>query len=62
MCPYKRGERVRSLKLLRSVTPGMLLIWDREKHSYAMVEATVSKGCEYWGRIPCNVKFLNEIQ
>jgi len=33
MCPYKRGERVRALKLLRSVTPGMLLMWDRGKHS-----------------------------
>ena len=62
MCPYKMGERVRALKLLRSVTPGMLLMWDRGLHSYAMVEATVSKGCEYLGRIPCNVKFLNETQ
>jgi hypothetical protein len=62
MCPYKMGERVRALKLLRSVTPGMLLMWDRGLHSYAMVEATVSKGCEYLGRIPCNVKLLNEIQ
>ena len=62
MCPYKMGERVRALKLLRSVTPGMLLMWDRGLHSYAMVETTVSKGCEYLGRIPGNVKFLNEIQ
>ncbi|MEG4281067.1 IS4 family transposase [Microcoleus sp. MON1_C1] len=62
MCPYKTGERVRALKLLRSVTPGMLLMWDRGLHSYAMVEAAVSKGCEYLGRIPCNVKFLNETQ
>ncbi len=62
MCPYKMGERVRALKLLRSVTPGMLLMWDRGLHSYAMVEATVSKGCEYVGRIPSNVKFLNETQ
>jgi hypothetical protein len=37
-------------------------MWDRGLHSYAMVEATVSKGCEYWGRIPCKVKLLNEIQ
>ncbi len=29
MCPYKIGERVRSLKLLPSVTSGMLLTWDR---------------------------------
>jgi len=62
MCPYKMGERVRALKLLRSVADGMLLMWDRGKHSYAMVEATTSKGCEYLGRIPSNVKFLNETQ
>lgn len=62
MCPYKMGERVRALKLLRSVAEGMLLMWDRGKHSYAMVEATMSKGCEYLGRIPSNVKFLHETQ
>jgi hypothetical protein len=56
------GERVRALKLLRSVTAGMLLMWDRGLHSYSMVEATVSKGCEYLGLIPSNVKFLNETQ
>jgi hypothetical protein len=56
------GERVRALKLLRSVAEGMLLMWDRGLHSYAMVEATISKGCEYLGRIPSNVKFLNETQ
>ena len=60
MCPYRIGERVRALKLLRSVTEGMLLMWDRGLHSYAMVQATVSKGCDYLGRIPANVKFLNE--
>ncbi len=54
------GERVRSLKLLRSVTSEMLLMWDRGLHSYAMVQTTVSKGCDYLGRIPANVKFLSE--
>lgn len=29
MCPYRIGERVRVKKLLRSVTQGMLLMWDR---------------------------------
>jgi hypothetical protein len=56
------GERVRALKLWSSVTPGMLLMWERGLHSDAMVEATVSKGGEYLGLIPCNVKLLNEIQ
>lgn len=60
MCPYRMGERVRALKLLRSVSSGMLLMWDRGLHSYAMVQATVAKGCDYLGRIPANVKFLAE--
>lgn len=60
MCPYRIGERVRALRLLRSVTSGMLLMWDRGLHSYAMVQATLVKGCDYLGRIPANVKFLVE--
>lgn len=58
MCPYRIGERVRALRLLRSVRKGMLLMWDRGLHSYAMVQATVAQGCDYLGRIPANVKFL----
>ena len=57
MCPYRIGERVRAKKLLRSVTPGMLLMWDRGLHSYAMVNATLAQGSHYLGRIPANVKF-----
>jgi len=40
----------------------MLLMWDRGLHSYAMVEAKFSKGCDYQGRIPSNVQFTNETQ
>ncbi len=57
MCPYRIGERVRAKKLLRSVTQGMLLMWDRGLHSYAMVRATLTKKCDYLGRVPKNVKF-----
>lgn len=57
MCPYRMGERVRVLKLLRSVTEGMLLMWDRGLHSYRMVQATIAPRCHYLGRIPKNVKF-----
>ena len=60
MCPYRMSERVRALRLLRSVTAGMLLMWDRGLHSYAMVQATGLKSCDYLGRIPANVKFLAE--
>jgi len=57
MCPYRIGERVRAKKLLRSVTQGMLLMWDRGLHSFAMVQATLLQRCDYLGRVPANVKF-----
>ena len=57
MCPYRMSERVRVRKLLRSVTEGMLLMWDRGLHSYRMVQATVAQKCHYLGRVPKNVKF-----
>lgn len=57
LCPYRIGERVRAKKLLRSVTTGMLLMWDRGLHSYAMVNATITQGCDYLGRVPANIKF-----
>lgn len=61
ICPYRIGERVRAKKLLRSVAQGMLLMWDRGLHSYAMVNATLERGCDYLGRIPANVKFEVEL-
>jgi hypothetical protein len=32
LSPYRIGERVRAIKLLRSVESGMLLTWDRGLH------------------------------
>lgn len=61
MCPYRIGERVRAGKLLRSVTAGMLLMWDRGLHSYAMVKATLAQKCDYLGRVPKNVKLQVEL-
>lgn len=60
MCPYRIGERVRVKKLLRSVSQGMLLMWDRGLHSYAMVKATLAQKCDYLGRVPKNVKLSVE--
>jgi hypothetical protein len=57
ICPYRIGERVRARKLLRSVSQGMLLMWDRGLHSYVMVMETLSQGADYLGRMPKNVKF-----
>ncbi len=60
MSPYRVGERVRAKKLLRSVTQGMLLMWDRGLHSYVMVQQTLKQECDYLGRVPANVKFSIE--
>lgn len=57
LCPYRMGERVRVLRLLRSVTAGMLLMWDRGLHSYKMGRATLARGCHLLGRAPANVRF-----
>src|SRR5258705_59709 len=35
--PCRGGEGPAALRLLRSVGPGMLLLWDRNFHSYRMV-------------------------
>ena len=55
--PYRIGERVRAIKLLRSVEQGMLLTWDRGLHSFKMVQATLDRQCHLLGRIPKNIKF-----
>jgi len=60
LCPYRMGERARAVKLLRSVTAGMLLMWDRGLHSYHMVNATLVSQCHYLGRVPANVKLQVE--
>lgn len=57
ICPYRMGERRRSLKLLRSIGTGMLLMWDRGLHSFRMVHSTLARGGHYLGRVPANVKF-----
>jgi Insertion element 4 transposase N-terminal/Transposase DDE domain len=57
LSPYRMGERRKALNLLRSVEPGMLLMWDRGLHSFKMVKATQERGRHFLGRVPKNVKF-----
>jgi hypothetical protein len=57
ICPYRMGERRRALKLLRSISSGMLLMWDRGLHSFRRVQTTLNQGGHYLGRVPANVKF-----
>lgn len=55
--PYRIGERKGALKLLRSIGPGMLLMWDRGLHSFKMVHAALKQKSHILGRLPAHVKF-----
>jgi hypothetical protein len=55
-CPYRIGERRGALKLLRSVSKDMLLMWDRGLHSFKMFNAAIKQGCNVLGRVPSHVK------
>ena len=54
--PYGTGEVVGAHRLLRSVTPGMLLLVDRGLHSYAFVRAVCQRGAQVLGRLPANIR------
>lgn len=53
--PCRAGEGPAGLRLLRSVGPGMLLLWDRNFHSYALVQAALARGAHCLGRAKTNL-------
>ena len=53
--PFHTGEVPTALRLLRSVGPGMLLLWDRGFHSYEMVRATRAQQAQFLGRTKKNI-------
>ena len=53
--PCHRSEAPAAIRLLRAVGPGMLLLWDRGFHSYAMVRATLAREAHFLGRTKRNV-------
>jgi hypothetical protein len=53
--PCRSGEVPTALRLLRSVGPGMLLLWDRGFHSYELVRATLDHQAHFLGRTKRNV-------
>ena len=53
--PYRSGETGAALRLLRSAGPGMLLLWDRNFHSHAMVSRTLARGAHFLGRTKANI-------
>jgi len=53
--PFRSGEVPTALRLLRSVGPGMLLLWDRGFHSYDLVRATLEQRAHFLGRTKKNI-------
>jgi hypothetical protein len=53
--PFHTGEVPTALRLLRSVGPGMLLLWDRGFHSYEMVRTTLEQQAQFLGRTKKNI-------
>ncbi len=56
--PCHTSERLGGFRLLRSVTRGMLLMWDRGFHDFDMVVAARQRGAHVLGRLPATVKPL----
>ena len=54
--PCQTGERTGGLRMLRSVTEGMLVMWDRGFHSFDMALKTRQRGAHFLGRLPAYVK------
>jgi hypothetical protein len=53
--PIRGGEVPAARHLLRSVTEGMLLLWDRGFHGYDLVRRTLARGAHFLGRTKANV-------
>jgi hypothetical protein len=56
--PYTIGERNGGLRMLRSVRPGMLVLWDCGFHSYDMANRCFrQQKAHFLGRVPAHVVF-----
>lgn len=55
---YSTGERKGGLRMLRSVGPGMLTLWDCGFHSYDMCDRCFrQQKAHFLGRVPSHVRF-----
>ena len=54
--PYHTNERVGGFRLLRSLKPDMLLMWDRGFHNYDMFVQSRQRGAQVLSRLPAQVK------
>ena len=56
--PCHTSERVGGFRLLRSLSRGMLVMWDRGFHDYDMLVAARKRGAHVLSRLPATVKPL----
>lgn len=54
--PCHTSERVGGFRMLRSVGPDMLVMWDTGFHDFDMVQAAVRRGAHVLARLPAHVK------
>jgi hypothetical protein len=54
--PYRVSERVGGFRMLRSVGPGMLVMWDRGFHDYDMLAGARGRDAHVLSRLPAHVK------
>lgn len=59
--PCHTSERVGGLRLLRSLSEGMLVMWDCGLHSFDMAQHTRARQAHFLGRVPNHV-YLRPIQ
>lgn len=53
---YATSERVGGLRVLRTVGPGMLVMWDRGFHSFDMALRCDQRHAHFLGRVPAHVQ------
>lgn len=54
--PYRQGEVRGARRLLRSLKPGMLLLWDRGFHGYELFRAVHQQRVAVLGRLPSGIQ------
>jgi hypothetical protein len=54
--PCRTSERVGGFRMLRSLTPDMLVMWDRGFHDFDMFQAVLRRHGHALGRLPAHVK------
>jgi len=55
--PVHANQHACAQRLLRSLEPGMLLMWDCGLHSFAIARKTQARGADFLGRVPSGAKF-----